>query len=134
MGNVEIMQDLYAAFGRGDIPTVLAAMDPKIEWHEAEGNPYGSGVAWVGPEAILENLFVKLASEWDGFAATPKEFHDAGDTVVVEGRYSGTYKATGRHLDAQMAHIWRLRDGKVTSFQQYVDTVHLQEVMGTTGQ
>ena len=60
----------------------------------------------------------------------PKQFHDAGDTVVVEGRYTGTYKATGKSLDAQVTHIWSLRDGKVTSFQQYVDTAQLQEVMG----
>ena len=38
MSNVQMMRDLYDAFGRGDIPTVLAAMDPGIEWHEAEGN------------------------------------------------------------------------------------------------
>jgi ketosteroid isomerase-like protein len=31
MSNVETMQQLYAAFGRGDIPSVLGAMDPNIE-------------------------------------------------------------------------------------------------------
>ncbi len=134
MGNVETMQELYAAFGRGDIPTVLGAMDPNIEWREAESNPYEpSGEPWVGPDAVLENLFVKLGTEWEGFSANPKEFHDAGDTVVVEGRYTGTYKATGKPLDAQVTHIWRLRDGKITSFQQYVDTANLQDVMGARG-
>jgi hypothetical protein len=132
MSNVTTMQNLYAAFGRGDIETVLGGMDPNIEWREAESNPYDSGEPWIGPEAILNNLFVKLGGEWDGFAANPKEFHDAGDTVVVEGRYTGTYKATGKNVDAQMTHVWRLRDGKVTSFQQYVDTAQLREVMGAS--
>jgi ketosteroid isomerase-like protein len=27
--------------------------------------------------------------------------------------------------------VWRLRDGKVTNFQQYVDTAQMQETMGT---
>lgn len=36
----------------------------------------------------------------------------------------------GRKLDAQVCHVWQLSDGKVTSFQQFVDTGHLQEVMG----
>ena len=131
MSNVKIMQDLYEAFGRGDVGTVLAGMDPNIEWREAEGNPYQpSGEPWIGPDAIVNNLFVKLGTEWDGFGVHPKEFHDAGDTVVVEGRYSGSFKATGKNLDAQMTHVWRLRDGKVTSFQQYVDTAQMQEVMG----
>lgn len=130
MNNVQIMQAGYEAFGRGDVEGVLAIFDPRIEWREAEGNPYGrGGGTWIGGQAIVENLFVKLASEWDRFAASPSEFYDAGDTVVVEGRYTGTYRATGKSIDAQLCHVWKLRDGKVTSFQQYVDTAQLQEVM-----
>jgi uncharacterized protein len=60
----------------------------------------------------------------------PKVFHDAGDTVVVELRYSGTGKATGKSLDAQVCHILKFRDGKLTSFQQFVDTAQLQDVLG----
>jgi ketosteroid isomerase-like protein len=132
MSNVRLIQDLYAAFGRGDIASVLGAFDPKIEWREAEGNPYQpSGKPWIGPESVLENLFVRLGSDWDRFAVHPKSFHDAGDTVVVEGRYSGTYKKTGKPLDAQVCHVWKIKGGKLTSFQQYVDTAKLQHVMGT---
>ncbi len=132
MSNVEVIRDLYDAFGQGDIPTVLGGMDPNIKWREAEGNPYQpSGEPWRGPDAILNNLFVKLGAEWDGtFAVHPKDFHDAGDTVVVEARYIGTYTATGKQLDAQVCHVWKLRDGKVTSFQQFVDTGQMQSVMG----
>lgn len=131
MSNVQLMRDLYEAFGRGDIPTVLGAMDPGIEWHEAEGNPYEpSGEPWRGPEAVLQNLFVRLGTEWDGFAATPKEFHDAGPVVVVEGRYTGICKQTGKSLDAQVCHVWKIRDGKITSFQQYLDTAQWQDVIG----
>ena len=46
------------------------------------------------------------------FAVHPKDFHDAGDTVVVEGRYTGTFKATGKSLDAQMCHVFKIRNGK----------------------
>ena len=131
MSNVQLMRDLYDAFGRGDIATVLGAMDPDIEWREAEGNPYQpSGTPWRGPDAITQNLFIKLGTEWDSFTVHPGQFHDAGSTVVVEGRYTGTYRQTGRKLDAQVCHVWKISDGKVTSFQQFVDTGQLQEVMG----
>ena len=131
MSGVKIVSDLYEAFGRGDVPAVLAGMDPDIHWHEAEGNPYmPSGEPWVGPDAILENLFMKLGEDWDGFAVHPNSFYDAGDVVVVEARYSGTHNETGKELDAQVCHVWTLKDGKVTKFQQYVDTAHLSEVMG----
>jgi uncharacterized protein len=132
MGNVQLVRDAYDCFGRGDIPALLGMMHPNIEWSEAEGNPYQpSGKAWKGPDAIVQNLFVKIGADFDGtFVVQPKDFHDAGDTVVVEGRYTGTFKTTGKNLDAQFCHVFKVRDGKLTSFQQFVDTGQMQDVMG----
>lgn len=133
MSNVQLISDLYEAFGRGDVPAVLGAMDPAIAWHEAESNPYmPSGEAWIGPDAILNNLFIKLAEEWDGFTVHPGTFHDAGNTVTVEARYTGTYRATGKPMDIQVCHVWTVIDGKIAKFQQYADTARLQDVMGVT--
>lgn len=130
MSNVRLAQELYEAFGRGDVPAVLAAFDASITWREAESNPYmPTGEPWVGPEAVLENLFVRLRDEWDAFTVHPRAFHDAGDAVVVEGRYTGTFQATGKALDAQLCHVWTFRGGKITSFQQYTDTAQFQRVM-----
>jgi len=131
MDKLKVIKELYAAFGRGDVGLVLAAFAPNIEWRQAEGNPYQpSGAPWFGGEAITQELFVKLGAEWDGFIVTPKVFHDAGDTVVAEGRYTGTFKATGKDIDAQFCHMWKLMDGKIVGFQQYVDTAQLQDAMG----
>jgi ketosteroid isomerase-like protein len=131
MSTVKIVSDAYEAFGRGDVPAVLGAMDPGIHWHEAEGNPYmPSGEAMVGPDTVLNELFMKLGEDWDGFTVHPGSFHDAGDVVVMEGRYTGTSKRTGKSLDAQVCHIWTIKDGKLAKFQQYVDTAQLQDVMG----
>ncbi len=131
MDNVTLLKNLYDAFGRGDVPTVLGLMSPDIRWYEAESNPYmPSGEPWVGPDAILNNLFMKLGSEWDGFSVNPKSFYGAGDSVIVEVRYTGTYKATGKSMDAQVCHIWDVKEGKVTRFQQYLDTAKFQDVMG----
>lgn len=131
MSNAEIMRGLYQSFGAGDIPTVLASMSPDIEWREAENHPYKmDGKPWVGPDSVLQNLFVKIGEEWEGFTVIPANFHDAGKTVTVEGRYAGKYKPTGRDLDAQFCHVWKLENGKVKSFQQFTDTAQLQRVMG----
>ena len=103
----------------------------RSRWREAEGNPNEpSGAEWLGPDAVVQNLFDKLGADWEGFTSHPKEFHDAGDVVVVEGRYTAKHNATGKSLDAQVCHVWRVRDGKVASFQQYVDTAQLQDAMG----
>jgi len=53
----------------------------------------------------------------------PQQYFDAGDSIIVTGRYSGAYKATGKKIDAQFAHFWTLAGGKVTRFQQYTDTL-----------
>jgi ketosteroid isomerase-like protein len=130
MSNMQRIRDLYAAFAGGDIPAVLAGFAPNIEWREAEGNPYQpSGEAWVGAEAILQNLFARLGGDWEVFTVNPKAFHDAGAAVLVEARYVGRHKTTGKALDAQVCHVWKLEDGKITSFQQYTDTAQLQRVM-----
>ena len=109
MTNVDSIAGLYEAFGRGDVPTVLGAMDPGIEWYEAEGNPYEpSGEPFVGPDAVLNNLFMKLVGDWEGFSVNPNAYHDAGEVVVVEARYTGTHNETGKALDAQVCHVWTL--------------------------
>ena len=71
---------------------------------------------------MAEGVFQRMVSEVENLAVLPEHFIEGGDTLVVEGRYRGTMKATGTPVDAQFAHIWRLRDGKVIRFQQYTDT------------
>jgi ketosteroid isomerase-like protein len=133
VSNVEFMKNLYDAFGRGDIPAVLGAMSPAIRWYQAENNPYNpSGEAWVGPEAVASNLFMRLGTEWEGFTVHPKTFHDAGDTVVVEARYTGLYKPTGKRFNSQVCHVWDVQNGKITRFQQYLDTKQMNDVFSGT--
>jgi len=127
--NVDLIESLYSAFARGDGPAVLAGMDPAIVWNEAENFPYADRNPYVGPAAVAEGIFFRLATEWDHFQALPSEFLDADDTVVVLGRYKATWKATGAPLNAQFAHVWRLRAARVTAFQQYTDTAQAARVI-----
>ncbi|MGA2134853.1 MAG: nuclear transport factor 2 family protein [Bryobacteraceae bacterium] len=120
--NVDLIRSLYAAFARGDGPAILACMDFGLVWNEAEGFPYADGNPYHGPFAVAQGVFLRLATEWDNFQAVPADFLDAGDSVVVQGRYRATYKATGVSIDAQFAHFYRLHDGKIVAFQQYTDT------------
>jgi len=121
----ELVCGAYAAFAKGDVPSVLAVLAPDVRWTEAEGGPYGG--TFIGPNAVVENVFMKLGGEWDRFTVTPAEFIANEDTVVALGEYSGTYKATGKSFRAPFAHVWKFRNDKATSFQQHTDTVvHLR--------
>lgn len=125
--NRERSQALYEAFGHGDIPTVLASLDPDVEWIEAEGGPYPGTSR--SPDAVLQNVFMRLGTEWDGFTVTPHQFVASDDTVVMIGEYSGTYKATGKSIHIPVVHVWTLRDGKATRFVQHTDTVLFQRAL-----
>lgn len=122
---LEVVQSIYAAFAKGDVPAVLGKLASDVRWTEAEGGPYG-GVS-IGPSSVLDNVFTKLGSDWDGFSAEADEFIANDDVVVALGNYSGTYKATGKSFKAPFAHVWRMQNGKAISFDQYTDTaLHLQ--------
>jgi hypothetical protein len=118
----DTVRGIYAAFGKGDVPAVLGAFDARIEWREADGFLYADRNPYIGPQAILEGVFMRITGDVDDFVVSPEQFIEDGDTVAVEGRYRGTFKSTGKRVDAQFVHVWRLRDGKIARFQQYTDT------------
>lgn len=129
-GNAEIVRSMYASFAVGDVPGVLGKFDPNIVWNEAENFPYADKNPYIGPAAVLEGLFMRLATEWDGWKVEVGELLDAGDTVVALGRYKATRKGTGAKLDAQFVHVWKFSGGKAVKFQQYADTAQAQKVYG----
>jgi ketosteroid isomerase-like protein len=131
MSNADIVRAIYVAFGKGDIPNVLGAMAPDIVWHEAENLPYADRNPYVGPNAILEGVFARIGAEWESFAVKPEEIIESGDRVIMLGRYGGACKATGKSIDLQVAHVWRLKDGKATHFQQYADTLQMARAVGS---
>ena len=125
--NVQILEQLYDAFGRGDIAAVLGAFDPEIEWISAEGAPYPG--TFHGPDAVLQNIFMRIGMDWDEFRAEPTEYIDGGENVVALGVYSGTYRDTAKSMRALFAHVWTLRDGRLVRFRQYVDTRKMFEAL-----
>jgi ketosteroid isomerase-like protein len=128
--NVALIRAIYDAFAVGDLAGVLGRMNPDIVWNEAENFPYADRNPHVGPDAIVNGVFARLIGEWDGFAVAPEEFLDAGDTVIITGRYLGAYKATGKSIHAQFVHMWRVASGKAARFQQYTDTLQAARVTG----
>ncbi len=123
----DTITNLYAAFGRGDVPYVLATFAPNIRWTEAEGYPYAG--TYIGADAVVNNVFMKLGSEWDGYTVAPQEFIANADTVVALGEYSGTYKATGKSFRAPFVHVWKFSADRIISFMQHTDTVVVQRAL-----
>jgi len=129
MTNVAATRRSYEAFARDDLEGVVADMHPEIEWHQAQGLPHGG--LYRGLDEVRREIFAPLGEQWwDEFSADPDEFLEAGDDVVVLGRYRGCAKATGKRLDVPFVHIWTFRDGKAIRFRQFLDTAGWIEALG----
>jgi ketosteroid isomerase-like protein len=124
--NKQMIRDAYQAFAVGDVPKVLALMDDKIEWTEAEGFPLHG--TYVGPQAVVEGVFMRLGEIGAEFTVTPTRFVAEDDVVIATGTCSWKHRSTGQPAEVPMAHVWTLRDGKIIAMQQYVDTLKVQEL------
>jgi ketosteroid isomerase-like protein len=128
MGNKEIVEGVYGAFARGDVPAVLGAMASDIQWNEAEGFPLYDGT-FIGPDEVLNKVFMRLGEIGPNFAAVPDQIIADGDTVVAIGNYSWD-KATGDGREqVKMVHVWTVADGKLSAFQQHTDTARVNELI-----
>jgi ketosteroid isomerase-like protein len=123
----ETIKNIYDAFASGDMPTVLGAMAPNFSWTEPEGNPYAG--THVGPDDVLQNVFMKLGSEWDVFAVVPQEYIAQADTVVTLGEMNGTFKTTGKSFKSPFVHVWKFSEGRLKSFKAHLDTVVYQRAL-----
>lgn len=100
---------------------------PDASWTEAAGFPYAG--TYIGFEEIVRNVFSKLASEWIDYKFVPEDYMALGDQVVAYGTYHGTYKSTNKSFQARVAHLWKLKEGKIVSFEQFVDSKMVTDAM-----
>lgn len=124
--NKEIIESVYAKFAQGDVPGVLGAMADDIQWVEADGFPLAG--TYVGPQNVLDGVFMRLGEIGDEFSVIPDQFVADGDTVVTLGNYTWKHNSSGAPAAVKMAHVWTLRGGKIVAFQQHVDTVKVREL------
>jgi ketosteroid isomerase-like protein len=126
---VETVQSLYAAFGRGDVGTIVAAMHPNVDWH-VNVDPKAPGVASVpslaprrGPQGVAE-FFQALASSLDFHSFQPVAFLAGSREVAVRVLIDTTVRSTGRRMQMEAIHHYTFdAAGKVTRFVDFADTL-----------
>ena len=119
----EVIRSFYDKLAAGDATSALGLMAPDIEWITM----WRYKVNGRGPERVAEGLFKPLAAEWSSFALNPTEFIAEGDTVVSLGDFTGVHRTTGKKAEARYAHVWTVKDGEITRFRQYIDTLAVAE-------
>ncbi|HEY4572326.1 MAG TPA: nuclear transport factor 2 family protein [Thermoanaerobaculia bacterium] len=125
MSNLEVVQSFYAALKEGDESLIRGILHPEVEWVQNEGFPDGG--SYVGAETVRNEVFLRLAEDWDGWQAAVGRWLNAGDSVVALGAYRGTYRKTGKSMQAAFAHVYWLEKGRIVRFEQYADTAKIAE-------
>lgn len=128
MTNLEIVKSTYEGKTSEENGKNLAKyVADDISWTEAKGFPYAG--TYIGLAEITKNVFSRLGSEWIDYKFTPEDYIASNDKVVAYGTYAGTYKKTNKYFTARVAHIWKLKDAKIISFEQFVDSQAVNEAI-----
>lgn len=130
MTNKEVIEALYAAFAAGDIPAVTALMADDIHWSEAEGNKLADRSPYIGPQAVVDGVFQRLAEDFEQFEVDIDTIISEGELVVTAGRYRATARGSGVKINPRIASFWTVKNGKIAAFQQHVDTLILAKAVG----
>ena len=126
--NVEIVQRFYEAFNRTGRPE-LDLLDPEIVWYQPDEIGGGKG-SYHGHEGVLSAVG-EMQATFHHFEAVPEEFIEAGgDRVLVLARHGGVGRGSGARVDAPVAHVFTLRDGKVIEWRAYLDRAEGLEAVG----
>ena len=127
---VQTVQQLYAAFGRGDIPTVLNTLTDDVEWEVAGPSQIAYAGVRRGREQVRQ-FFQVLGQSVDIQQFEPREFIAQGNHVVVLGFERLRVKSTGCIVDDHWVMVFTLRDGRVVRFREYIDTAAIAAAFET---
>jgi ketosteroid isomerase-like protein len=120
--NIATVQSMYAAFGRGEIGTIVDGCLPDVTWvcggSKEDFPTFGT---FKGREGVSQ-FFRGVSDALEFSEFSPREFYADRDKVFVLGRYAMTVKKNGRKTGSDWVHIFTFRSGKVSEFHEFNDT------------
>jgi ketosteroid isomerase-like protein len=120
--NTRVVQEAYAAFGRGDIEGILERLDDDVVWKAVYGaGPHVPTAGERRGKAQVGEFFKQVAQNVSFSRFEPTEFIASDSKVVALGHYAAT-TPVGKAFDSDFAMVFTLRNGKVTEFQEFTDS------------
>ena len=125
-GHVAVIVGIYAAFGAGDLPALLAPLADDISW---DGDWADHFAQRAGLEMFVPRHGRAGAAAFFGYLAgcTVHDFQTldvlaSERQVVVQVLIELSYPHGGRYRDEEL-HLWTFgADGKIVALRHYVDT------------
>jgi ketosteroid isomerase-like protein len=130
--NVDAVKELYACFGRGDLPGILERLDPDVEWeHDWGAEPLPLYAPRRGREAVVG--FFEALADFDFLRFEPVAFLEGDDMVAVPIHLGLRHKASGREMHDLEMHLWTFgQDGLVKRLRHILDTRQFASMVGLT--
>jgi uncharacterized protein len=126
---VEIVRRAYEAFNDGDLGTVLAILDPDIEWNASDVF-FDQPRTYRGRRAWQREFLRDLMQIFEEYRGEPEEIKDAGDQVVAVAQMGGTGRRSGAKAMARVAHVFTFTDGRLVKFTEFKDVGEAFEAVG----
>jgi ketosteroid isomerase-like protein len=129
--NTRVVQEAYAAFGRGDIQGILNTLHDDILWKPVYGA--ASYVPTAGErrgKASVKQFFELVAQSMTFDQFEPREFVAQGNAVVALGHYRGRAK-NGGQFESDWVMVFAFRGNKIVQFQEFTDSAALNAAFMT---
>jgi len=119
--SLQVVREIYSFFAAGDVPSVLERLHPKVQWRIIGPESYPFFGNYVGHDGF-QLFLAKLGETSEITRFEPSRFIDGGSTVVVTGSEDARVRRNGTPYTTEWCHIFQLEKGKVTSFEEYLDS------------
>jgi len=120
---IELVEQLYAALARGDRDRLLELLAPDFAAEFAAGMPVvDTGRQIRTAEEMIENAWWALGRVFRMRVEPTAWIQCAGGRLLVMGRYRGTVRSTGREFEANLVHLWTVREGRLAHLWHLTDT------------
>jgi uncharacterized protein len=126
--NGRLINSAYEAFARGDVPYVVSLLAEDVEWIETDAAEIPFTGTSHSPQQVVDSVFMKMPEYFETFELRPESWIESGEDVVATGRVVARLK-NGQELDAPFAHVFTVKDGKVTRNEVHNDTARWLEVL-----
>jgi uncharacterized protein len=125
--NVETIRKGLEAFNRRDVAGIMEICHPDAEFVPLRAVLEGG--AYRGEEG-LHSFFADVMEEWSELRIEPQEFREAGDRVLLLGRFQARGRASGIDVDVPAAWVFDMRAGKVARLKAYTDQAEARAAVG----
>lgn len=123
--NLQTVQTFISAIGSGDIRTAMEALSDDVYWESPVSVSPPPELVWAKPRHGKQQVLEFIQDMWrvvQPYVMDTLSIVAQGDRVIIEGRHQCQVRATGKFYDHQWVQVFILKDGLITSHQQYYDT------------